>query len=229
MQVEICNHCYRYSRLLAYQLSSFVLYPPPPGIIYTLFYTEEDSRTVEVVKYFLPLLPRVMHIVLRPLIPSLLFNRGIGRNTALQTSDADWIWFTDTDILFRRDCLWRLAEALESTQQDLVHPAHIMHSRAHIVGDATIDAMKAPSVRDVSEDMFEERRISRAFGPVQIARVMSCKALGYCQDLRPAHSWWKCGTDVQFRAQVSKKGRIHVPHVYRIRHTAKGRFEHVDL
>jgi hypothetical protein len=53
MNVEIISHCWRYSRLLTYQLSSLVLYPPQQvRVTATVFLTEEDTPTVDVVNFF---------------------------------------------------------------------------------------------------------------------------------------------------------------------------------
>ena len=53
MQLQIVSHCWNYSRLLTYQLSSLVLHPPRKlDVTMTVFYNEEDTRTCEVLEYF---------------------------------------------------------------------------------------------------------------------------------------------------------------------------------
>ena len=47
MHLEIVSHCWHYSRLLTYQLSSLVLHPPTEvAVTVTVFLAEEDEDTV---------------------------------------------------------------------------------------------------------------------------------------------------------------------------------------
>ena len=58
----------------------------------------------------------------QPLAKEKLFRRSIGRNLAAKSTEADWIWFTDADIIFHENCLDTLAELLQGRDDGLVHP-----------------------------------------------------------------------------------------------------------
>ena len=123
MELQIVSHCWNYSRLLTYQLSSIVLYPPTElSVTMTVFYNEEDHRTCEVLKYFAGLeVPRVRWHWWRLDQPQ-LFRRAIGRNMAALANQADWVWFTDCDQVFR-GCLDPLARHLRETRRSWPSPA----------------------------------------------------------------------------------------------------------
>ena len=53
LSVEIVSHCWRYSHLLAYQLSSLLNHPPQHvDVVMTVFYSEEDEATTQLLAFF---------------------------------------------------------------------------------------------------------------------------------------------------------------------------------
>jgi len=53
MKLEIVVHCWRYSRMLAYQLSSLVLFPPKDvEVALRVFGTYADIPTMNMIDYF---------------------------------------------------------------------------------------------------------------------------------------------------------------------------------
>ena len=121
LQLEIVSHCWKYAHMLVYQLSSLVLFPPQScTVTMTVFYGEEDTATVALLAYFGEL--KVPNVVWnwQCLPRQALFRRAIGRNLAARNSQADWVWFTDCDVLFRAGCLDGLAAALQGRQDVLV-------------------------------------------------------------------------------------------------------------
>ena len=52
MKLEIITHCYRYSRVLTYQLSSLVINPPPFEVMVTVVCNWNDKPTIKVLEYF---------------------------------------------------------------------------------------------------------------------------------------------------------------------------------
>src|SRR3954453_6873222 len=106
MDFEVVTHCVHYAKLLSFQLSSLVLHPPSEGhrVKYTLCYTAGDAATEAMVRFFD-----------RSNVPGITWNwqnmrrealnrRTIGRNAAALATKADWVWFTDADYCFGRDC-----------------------------------------------------------------------------------------------------------------------------
>ena len=55
------------------------------------------------------------------LLPVSWFRRGIGRNLAAKSTRADWIWFTDADIVFQEKCLDTLADLLQGRSGARIH------------------------------------------------------------------------------------------------------------
>lgn len=233
MHLEIVSHCWRYSRLLTYQLSSLALFPPQQtSVTLTVFFAPEDRRTLRVLEYFGGL--NRTNVVWRwwGLERGQLLQRAVGRNLAARHTQADWVWFADCDMCFREDCLDRLPAAIaEFPDPDgarLVHPRQVQVSRDHATGDACIArAGFQPRILDVDPDEFVGMRYRRAIGGAQIAPGALLRESGYCPGSRfqrPADRWQPCRSDRVFRRQIGAQGTaIDLPHVYRIRHSQRGR------
>jgi hypothetical protein len=231
LQLEIVSHCWKYAHMLVYQLSSLVLFQPQScTVTMTVFYGEEDSATVALLAYFKEL--KVPNVVWnwQCLPRQALFRRAIGRNLAARNSQADWVWFTDCDLLFRAGCLDGLAAALQGRQDVLVYPA-----QEYCTGLLPYDAavlqpdMSTLAVLDVDESLFSRFPRSRATGPLQITHGDVARAVGYCESLpyyqRPSETWCKAYEDRAFRWLLRSQGvPLDVLGVFRIRHVAKGRY-----
>lgn len=121
MKFEIVSHCWRYYRLLTYQLSSLVLYPPSQmQVTMTVFAAEEDEGTNRVMDFFQQRgLPETLTIRRWYLPAGQLMLRIIGRNLAALTTEADWIWFTDCDYVFGDGALDAFPKAVETVESTL--------------------------------------------------------------------------------------------------------------
>lgn len=231
LQIEIVSHCWKYAHMLVYQLSSLVLYAPQQcTVTMTVYYGGEDEGTVSLLNYFGGL--QVPNVVWnwQKLPRQALFRRAIGRNLAARHSQADWIWFTDCDLMFREGCLDALALALQGRRDALVYPAS-EHCTALLPYDAPIlqPDMSQPAVLDVDASLFSVFPRTRATGPLQITHGDVARAVGYCESLpyyqRPSETWCKAYEDRAFRWLLRSQGvPLEVPGVYRIRHVAKGRY-----
>ncbi|TFH75690.1 glycosyltransferase [Gammaproteobacteria bacterium LSUCC0112] len=231
LQLEIVSHCWQYAHMLVYQLSSLVLFPPQQcTVTMTVFFGEEDTKTANLLAHFGAM--QVPNVVWnwQCLPRQALFRRAIGRNIAARQSRADWVWFTDCDLLFRAGCLDGLAAALQGRRDALVFP-----SREYCTGLLPYDApilqpeMTNPVALDVDEQLFTRFERDRATGPLQITHGDVARAVGYCECLpyyqRPSDTWCKAYEDRAFRWLLRSQGvPLDVPGVYRIRHVAKGRY-----
>ena len=122
--LEIVSHCWQYAHLLIYQLSSLVNYPPREiNVVYHLFYVEEDRDTAELIRKFEAL--SVPNVIWRfsALPRDVLFRRAIGRNKAAVETVADWVWFSDCDLIFHDGCLDSVASSLAGRQCRLAYPS----------------------------------------------------------------------------------------------------------
>ena len=121
--IEIVSHCWGYSRLLACQLAALIAHPPASvTVTMTVFHAQEDTATVDLLARIGAIrVPRVRW-QWRSLPPPQLFRRSIGRNLAARATTADWIWFTDCDVVFGQGALDGLAVAVSGSRSPLVYP-----------------------------------------------------------------------------------------------------------
>ena len=231
LSLEVVSHCWNYSHLLVYQLSSLVRYPPRDiDVTMTVFYAPEDQKTARLLEFFSGQSVPGVNWNWRPLPRQQLFRRGIGRNLAALETKADWVWFTDCDLMFRDGCLDALAKLLQGRRDALVFPQD-EHCTDLLEEDNPM--LKAgvgeEQVLDIDTSEFVTFHPSRATGPLQIAHGDVCRAVGYCRNIRlyqtPVESFAKCHEDRAFRWLLRSQGvPLPIPGVYRIRHVKKGRY-----
>lgn len=233
VRIEICVHCWKYTRLLCYQLSSLYLFVPKKvQITATVFYSSDDKETAELLNWFREPLMTV-GVALNPweLPKRFILRRSIGRHEAAIATKADWIWMADADYLFGEHCLDSLPDLLKSIDGPLAFPRYVLTSKTHETGDDAISRVVHPAVYDIERDDFHPRRMRRAIGGVQIYRGMIARELGYLPPGPSGHApvdgdrFLKCREDVLFRRrQLQTSGTaIDAKNVFRIRHTACGR------
>lgn len=231
LHIEIVSHCWNYAHMQVYQLSSLVLFPPSNvDITMTVFYGEEDKQTVELLSFFAEQSVPGVIWNWQKLPKQALFRRAIGRNLAAKQSTADWVWFTDCDLLFRDNCLDALGAVLQGRRDRLVFPSS-EYCTGLLAPDEPLlsPPMSPPQLVDVDPALFSRFDKDRATGPLQITHGDIARAVGYCESLpyyqRPSATWCKAYEDRAFRWLLRTQGAaIEVPGVYRIRHVAKGRY-----
>lgn len=232
MKIELVTHCYQYSSLLKYQLSSLVLTPLPADVELkaTVFFTEEDVETSNVLKRFQQFKIPSLQWNWRSQPPLELCRRSIGRNLAALASEADWIWFTDADYWFGAEC-WSSFRKLEAEDSVLVYPRYVKHHKSHAVGDEAIAAAHlSEGFIEANPVDFEPRRMRKAIGGIQIAKGAVCRDKGYLKNGRRAQSpvstllFERNQADVWFRQDLGTEGAaVDIEDVYRIRHSQAGR------
>lgn len=236
LSLEIVSHCWRYEHLLAYQLSSLLLYPPRRlAVTVTVFHAAEDAGTARLLADVGA--RRVPNVSWnwRVLDRGRLFRRGIGRNLAARATPCDWIWFTDCDLLFREGCLDALADALQGRRDALVFPREEAVSGLLEPGDPILERGRSgPLPVDIDPARFVREPRDRATGPLQITHGDIARACGYCEGLRvyqkPSPVWTKATEDRAFRWLLRTQGvPLDIPGVYRIRHASKGRYQEHHL
>jgi len=232
LSVEIVSHCWGYSHLLVYQLSSLALHPPTRlGVTMTVFYAREDQATVALLEFFGAMEVPGVRWNWQALDKYSLFRRAIGRNIAARATSCDWVWFTDCDLVFHAGCLDGLADALQGRRDTLVFPREEGWSPLLEPGDPMLEAGKhGPRLLDIDPSRFTPRRRDRATGPLQITHGDVARACGYCEQLavyqKPVAHFAKAHEDRAFRWLLRTQGEpVDVPGVYRVRHVSKGRYQ----
>lgn len=232
MKIQLVTHCFQYPTLLRYQLSSLLLSPPPCGvqITATVFYTQEDTGTSDVLKWFSALTSPNIHWDWQELPVLRLCRRSIGRNLAALSTTADWVWFTDADYWFATQC-WQALSTMNPEALKLIFPRFVMTQREHALGDETIHSASNHHgliSADLSE--FDPKPMKRAIGGIQIASGAICRERGYLPQNHRAQQptqmpvFEKNHADVWFRKALGVKGlAVDMPGVYRIRHSQAGR------
>ena len=229
-KLEIVSHCWGYSNMLTYQLSSFVNYPPTKcALTVTVFYAKEDTKSQAVIDFFSQ--KKVDNITwnFQALSKGKLFRRGIGRNMAARTTEADWLWFTDCDIIFHENCLDSLAEQLQGKQGSLYYPQQERTTEMLAQDDPMLRQDSEPQLVDIESEGFSLHSRDKAKGAFQIVHGDVARAIGYCEKLKMFQTeddrWRKTYEDTAFKWLISSEGiALDIDGVFQIRHVQKGRY-----
>ncbi|MCJ8319088.1 MAG: glycosyltransferase family 2 protein [Colwellia sp.] len=230
LTLEIVSHCWQYSNMLTYQLSSFVNNPPKDiSLTVTVFYSKDDAGTVATLAYFSTLAPENITWNWQPLTNGKLFRRGIGRNMAALSTKADWVWYTDCDIIFHKNCLDSLAEQLKGKTESLYFPRQEYTTEMLAESDPMLQANSQPQVVDINSDNFSLFSREKAKGAFQIVHGDVARAIGYCGKLfmfqTESERWRKTYEDTAFKWLIKSEGiPLEVEGVFQIRHIKKGRY-----
>jgi len=232
LDFEIVSHCWQYAHLLAYQLSSLVNFPPAKARVrMTVFHAAEDTRTRAMLEYFGGIAAPNVSWNWQALSPPELFRRAIGRNRIARSTRADWVWFTDCDIVFHRDCLDTLAGELQGRRDLLTYPKFERITPMLEETDPVLAAERdRPRVVDIDTSQFTlAANPPKAKGAYHIVHGDAARQCGYCEQIpvfqRPTPRWAKTYEDTAFRWLLGTDGiGLDVPGVHRIRHVHKGRY-----
>ena len=238
LSLEIVSHCWRYGHYLTYQLSSLVNHRTEKlDITMTVFHVADDEAVTSVLDYFGSIEVPGVTWNWQPLPKEQLFRRSIGRNLAAKNTRADWIWFTDADIIFHENCLDTLADLLQGRDDALVHPVIGLGTKL-LPDDHEIlqQGRQGPAVLEIPLEEFSPYGGPRkkAKGPHQITHGDIARACGYCESIghyqKPAERWMKTYEDRAFRWLIGTHGTpLEIPNVCQIRHIVKGRYKKDSL
>jgi hypothetical protein len=228
MKVAIVVHCWRYSRVLAYQLSSLVLFPPKDTrVTVYVVCVGDDKPTLRMLDAF----DNRLNLI-RIYQPIEEFRaRCTGRNLAARTTNADTVWFTDADYLFREGCLDKLA-SLDLAEDTIHFPGKHWFQRTKQMGAENARRVKKPGIYDIDESEFDLKRFRVPYGGLQIVTGDTARYWGYCDAARSrgleaacervskpiTKNIMHCPCDVVFRRIIPNQPvKIKLPNLYRIR------------
>lgn len=231
LQLQIVSHCWQYSHLSLFQLSSLVNYPPRDcELTYTLFYAAEDNGMCELIEHFSAIEVPNVTWDWQVLPKAELFRRAIGRHRASISSRADWLWFADCDLIFHEGCLDSVAAAVAGKKTGLVFPdqegvTELLPGDHSMLNQSIGDA----GTIDIDTSLFKPNAISKAKGAFQIVHGDVARVAGYCGSIKlyqqPTNTWRKTYEDTVFRRLIGYEGEpVNIVHLYRIRHAEKGRY-----
>lgn len=232
LKLEIVSHCWQYHEFLKYQLASLVIFTPQQTLVtMTVFYAQEDKDTVALLERFKKV--NLDHVKWNfiALKPEQLMRRSIGRNLAAKATQADWVWFTDCDVLFYEGALDQLNDTLQGRQDLLVYPKQMLATPLLQKDEGVLARQTDEQIESWLLDQGEvaPRGFSRATGPIQITHGDVARACGYCAVLpyyqQPREHWAKTYEDRVFRWLLGTQGTpIEIENIYWIRHAEKGRY-----
>jgi hypothetical protein len=221
--IEIVTHCYAvrvgfYAKMLRRQLESLVDYE---DIRFTLCVYKNDRKTLNAVEPYLDLLD----VKVLALSKTLMSRRCFGRNIAARGSEADIVWFSDVDQMFREGILDRLKHTIWDNGTVMVFPRMEKRCRNRI----TMKYLKYPDM-EINPNCFKDWYILKPIGAMQIVRGNFARKHGYipnCIIERNREPFSRtCNDDVVYRRFCATKGdfkRTYLPGVYRFLHHIRGR------
>lgn len=233
MLCEIVTHCWRYSKVLAWQLNSLRtswLWRDDVQLTVLVAPRDEDPAThdlLEAHQYWAEL-----RVIVQPRAE--LFVRAIGRHQRALATEARWLWHCDADYLLLPS-VFQALEGLDPADpaHRLVYPRHVWISQTHAIGQEYLE--RGPVERPFSGLDFARRRTGKAIGGIQIVPGQVAREVGYCPSRRyqrpapTAELFLDTRSDRAFRVGLGTPGTaVDLPGVYRLRHERAGRFESVD-
>lgn len=236
--VEVVTHCWKYARSLAYQMSGLILDPPKCEVQLTIYWNEEDEATRKTITTLYPQLPVNVHLAPRCLDKPKLFRRAIGRNEAcLQSLAGACLILTDADYVWPGGAIDEVLANGLTPETGFTFPAYYWKQVDHATGDAYLAKQVPPQVLGIDPRDFENCRIGKGIGGLQIFRADVARQYGYLNGTRwmNPHKGEKmacCRCDAAWRGWIAERG--HRPKDFeggmpwRIRHSVKGRCETVD-
>lgn len=230
--LEIVSHCWQYAHLAIYQFSSLVRHPPSElTVTHTLFHADSDHQTAELAANFAAIATPNVTWRSIALPKAKLFRRAIGRNQAALSTQADWVWFADCDLIFDHNCLDSLAKYLKSQQAGLLFPSQERITELLPPDHPWVNKSLEQAIPlDVDATQFHHNDITKAKGAFQIVHGDVARTMGYCNGLslyqQPDTRWRKTYEDTVFRNLLGHEGvPVPIDNLLRIRHSAKGRYK----
>ena len=222
--LDLVIHCYAeqipaFANMLTALLSSLHCHPPKCRTTVVVITSPRDVLTQKVCDDFAE---RDIAIRQLHLEDELLFRRAIGRNLAAKQGAADVVWFCDADYYFGQGCLDAVAN-LDFSKATMLYPRKAMIHVSHDAGDREIARIVPGELFTPDFSLFEEWRIRKAIGGLQIVSGDTARR-GYLDQT----TWTKPVTatkflnthcDKHFRRACGLSMPADIPNVWRFRHS----------
>jgi len=119
ISIEICIHCFRYQKRLTWMLSSILQQKGDvPNIIINISHTDDDGNptTEQVCNFFRD---KGLNIVETKVTMKEVSNRALARNKQATATTADWILFSDSDMVYSEFFFDDLQKRLKTIYKDV--------------------------------------------------------------------------------------------------------------
>ena len=232
LTIEICIHCYNYQHRLCWMLSSILQQKGDvPNIIVNISYASNNGNptTEEVCKFFREQGLNIKETVVTEKEAS---NRAIARNKQVAETQADWILFADSDMVYSPDMFFDLQQQLKT---NLRTETRVMGGDRHsmdvdyCVRFFETDKTKYPCViPDVAETVAQWpikwiTGKNTAPGNFQLANVKAIQIIaGGKYSGRTGDVWRRTKSDRSFRCTMNGRYGICIKKQYHLNHDRLG-------
>jgi len=232
LDIEICIHTFHYQRRLCWMLSSILQQKGDvPNITVSISHTENDGdpTTSEVCEFF-----RKEGLVIKEQLmrEDQVKNRAIGRNLQVADTNADWMLFADSDMVYSPHFFEDIQKQLKTTyaQETKVLGADrvsldIPFCIKHFEEDKTEYPCVIPDVAKIAEEWPIKWVTGRktCAGNFQLANL---QAINYIADGkytgREGDVWRHTKSDRAFRCRMGGRKPMKVLPQYHLNHDRQG-------
>lgn len=232
MKLEICINTFNYQRRLCWMLSSILQQKGDiPEITVSIAYLPGNGSptTESVIDLFIE---KGLKIIKLPLEQNQISNRAISRNLRVQATEADWILFADSDMVYSVDFFEDIKKQLESDQ--FKNETKVIGADRHSLDDKFCinffneDKTQYPCVVENVVDIVSKwpkkwiRGKGTAAGYFQLAKVQSIKDRGGVYTHARRDHWRNTKSDRGFRCQMGGRVPMDTKPQYHLNHDRLG-------
>lgn len=235
MDIEVVIHCHGYQRRLSWMLSSILQQKTDkgevPNLTVSISYTHNNGNptTEDVIKFFRE---KGLNIVDVLLTPDQACNRAIARTLRGKETKADWILFSDGDLVYDPYFFSDLKVKLESDQYKNEtraigadrHSLDIKFCIEYFENDKNVYPCEIANVAEIPR-VWPIKWVSGKMtcaGYFQLARVAAMREKDIVYSCRPRDFWRNTKGDREFRIRMGGRVPIDVLPIFHLNHDRGG-------
>lgn len=231
MTIEVCIHTFRYQHRLCWMLSSILQQKGNiPNIIVNISHTDNDGSptTEEVCKFFRD---KGLNIKETNIPKEKVHNRAFARNLQTKETQAHYLLFADSDMVYNPSFFEDLKQQLETTLQKVTKvmgadriSLNDKFCIQYFENDTRIYPCEVPDVAQICSQFPVKWVTGRhtAPGNFQLASVKSIKNRGGVYTARSRDVWRRTKSDRGFRCQMGGRVAIKTKEQYHLNHDRGG-------
>ena len=232
LKLEICIHCHNYQKRLCWMLSSILQQSGnKPDILVSISYLPNSGKptTESVIKLFRE---KGLNILDVPLEKGQESNRAIPRNIRAKATEADWILFADSDLVYEPsffEDIWKQLESDQFKNETRVigadrYSLQIPFCIKYFEEDKREYPCVIDSVADIPKDWPVQWKSGSgiAAGYFQLANVSAIQRKGGVYSGRKSDVWRATRSDRQFRVHMGGRVPMNVKKLFHLNHDRGG-------